>query len=210
MAGNKQQGQGGQQQQSQPKPIKIVVETEAPQKVGGAYQIFCTAIVSQGDKALGGRDIQFFLNGVDFGAPAQTDDDNGRVPILFQGIPLDAKVVTVEAQVVGTAHRYRKVVSLPEEPKKSVGVPAELVVDPTRIGNKITIFARVVDEEGRGVPRTKITVVDGVNVGTVPTDEDGEYILSFELQPHEEREIAIYVAGYGDEGHRQTFKWRRI
>lgn len=95
-----------------------------------------------------------------------------------------------------------------KEGKKQV--PAELIVDPTRVGNKINLFIRIVDEENRGIKDAKITIVSGRRVITERTDEDGEYLYKFNLRPDEEREIAVYAAGYGDRGFRRTFRGRRI
>ena len=194
------------QQQRQPQPIRVVIETEEPKKIGASWSILATAIISQGNRAMDGREVQFFLNSFPYGQPAQTDD-NGRAQIDIVGIPVDARRVSIEAQVVGQTARTRKIVFLPET-KKSDKKPAELIVDPRRVGNEINIFILVVDEENRGVPNARLTIIDGRTVTHPLVDKNGSHSYLVDLRPDEEREIGIYVAGFGDAGFRRTFKGR--
>lgn len=194
-----------QQQPRQPQPLKVVIETEEPVKTGDSWSILATAIVSQGNRTLDGRDVQFFVNGVVFGQPTQTDD-NGRAQIGIWNIDFNAKRITVEAQLVGQASRARKIMDLPKTESQSSAVPAELSVDPRRLGNEINLFVLVTDEKRRGVKNARLTIVDGHQVTHPSTDENGEYLHSITLQPNEEREIGVYVAGFGDKGFTRTFK----
>lgn len=193
------------QHKKQQQPIHVVVETEIPQKVGDQWQILATAIVNQGKRAVKGQIIQFFLSGLPIGASAQTNE-NGRISFNID-IPLNLKSVTIEAQIVGQSIRARKIVVLPKE-ENSKQIPAKLIIDPARVGNKINFLIRIIDEKKQGVKGSKITIVDSGQISTVNTDEDGEYIYKIRLQPNEEREIAIYAAGYGDRGFRRTFRGR--
>ncbi len=194
----------------QPPSPKIALETEPAQKIGQEFHILATAIVSQGNRTLAGQTIQFFCAGQPNGNPAQTDE-NGRVQYNITGIPLGAKNVSIEVQIVGQPIWARKIISLPtdEKPKQ---VPTELIVDPTRVGNQVNIFVYIINEDNQGVPNAKITIVDSSKDEIIRerTDEDGDYLYQFVLEPDEEKEIAIYAAGYGDCGYRQTFRGRRL
>jgi len=192
----------------QPQPIRVALEHEEPEKTGDDWSILATAIVSQGNRTLDGRDVQFFLNGIAYDQSAQTDG-NGRVQTDIIGIPNDARRISIEAQVVGQAVRARKIVTLPA-PEKPAGklIPARLIVDPRRVDNEINLFILVVDENNRGVPNARLIIVDGRITTHPPVDENGSHSYPIDLQPGEEREIGIYVAGFGDSGFRRTFKWR--
>lgn len=196
------------QHKKQQQPIHVVVEAETPQKIGDQWQVLVTAIISQGKQAVEGQAVQFFLNGLSVGTSAQTDE-NGRVSLNVD-IPLNLKSAAIEAQIIGQSFRARKMIALSKESKESgKQIPAELIVDPARVGNKINFLIRIIDEKKQGVKGSKITIVDSGQISTVNTDEDGEYIHKIRLQPNEEREIAIYAAGYGDRGFRRTFRGRR-
>ncbi|MBI5306318.1 hypothetical protein HZB04_01910 [Candidatus Wolfebacteria bacterium] len=181
---------------------RIILETEDPQKIGDQWQILATVIANRDKWSLVGQPIQFFLNGLKVGNPAQTDE-NGRT-LLNIDIPSNIKSATIEAQIVGQAIMARKIVVLPKEDNKQV--PAELIVNPARINNQISFLILVVDEKNIGVKKAKITVVDSGTISTVSADEDGEYIHKIDIQQGEEREIAFYAAGYGDRGFRRTFR----
>jgi len=197
-----------QTQQRPPQPIKVAIETEEPEKIGTSWSILTTAIVSQGNRVLDERQVQFFLNGLPFDQPAPTDD-NGRAQIDVTGIPLDAKRVSVEAQIVGQTFRARRIVSLPETKKSDKEqIPVELIVHPRRIGNEINLFIRVTDEENRGVPNAYVDIVDGHIVTPKPVNEYGELLETITLDSGQEREISVYVAGFGDSGFCKTFKGR--
>ncbi|MFH1968547.1 MAG: hypothetical protein ABIJ84_04120 [bacterium] len=191
----------------EPKPVLVTLEIEEPREENGDWKILAAAIVAQGYRTLQGKSVQFFLNSLPVGAESQTDQ-NGRV-VIDISLSADIKTNAIEAQMVGRANRARKIVSLPQKKEDKKPVPAELIVDPTRIVNKINLFVRVVDEKYQGVPNSKITIVDGKNILTKNTDKDGEYMHPVKLtKKGKEREIAIYVAGYGDRGYRQTFRGR--
>ncbi len=196
-----------QQQPRQPQPIKVAIETEEPEKIGDSWSILATAIVSQGNRTLDGREVQFFVNGIAYNQPTQTDD-NGRAQIDIQGLDSSAKRISIEAQVVGQATRGRKIIELSKKEGAKKSTPAELSVTPRRIGNEINFFVIVTDEEKQGVKNTHLTIIDGHLVTHPSTDETGEYLHSIKLKPDEEREIGIYVAGYGDKGFCQTFRGR--
>jgi len=199
-----------QQQPRQPQPIKVAIETEEPVKIGDSWSVLVTAIVSQGNRTLDGREMQFFANGIAYNQPIQTDD-NGRAQIDIVGISVSAtaRSFSVGAQIVGQPSMARKIIPLPEIKTKSQA-PAELSVDPRRIGNEINLFVLVTDEERHGVKNARLTIIDGHTVAHPSTNEHGEYLCPVTLQPGEEREIEIYVAGFGDNGFRRTFKGRTI
>lgn len=199
-----------QRQPRQPQPIKVAIETEEPEKIGDSWSILTTAIVSQGNRVLDGREVQFFINGPAYSQPTQTDD-NGRAQIDIQSIDSNAKRISIEAQVVGQATRARKIIELPKKETSKKSTPAELTVDPRRLGNEINLFILVTDEERRGVPNARLSIVDGHTVTHPSTDETGEYLHpTINLRPDKEREIGIYVAGFGDKGFCRTFKGRKI
>jgi len=195
------------QQQRPPQPIKVALETEEPEKTGNEWSIMATAVVSQGNRTLDGREVQFFTNGIAYDQPVQTDN-NGRAQIDVVGISMDAKRVSIEAQVVGQTARARKIVSFPAKEKGTKSVPAELIVDPRRVGNEINFFILVVDEEKKGVPNARLTIIDGHAVTHPSANEHGEHLHPMNLEINEEREIGIYVSGFGDAGFRRTFKGR--
>ncbi len=128
-------------------------------------------------------------------------------------LKLEAKVIEAETSKITAETTKLKVEKEKAEAEKKEPEekhePSELIVDPTRVGNKINFFIRVVDQKDKGIGKLKITIVDGPNVLTKRLDEDGERMYAIELQLDEEREIAIYVAGYGDKGFRRTFRGRR-
>ncbi|MEK7160789.1 MAG: hypothetical protein AAB724_02055 [Patescibacteria group bacterium] len=196
------------QYQSRPSPIVVAVESAEPEKRDGCWNILATAIVTQGARALAGQNIQFFLGSLTYGAPAQTDV-NGRVSLEISGINLDAKRISIEAQIVGQSVRTPKIVALPAKKETDKQKPAKLSVDPRRIGNQINFFVIVSDAELKGVGKAKLTIIDGASVRTEYADEDGEFNFSIKLEQNEEREIGIYATGFGDRGFRRTFRGRK-
>lgn len=195
-----------QQQQRQPQPIKVAIETEEPEKIDNSWSILATTVVTQGNRTLDGREMQFFINGIPYDQPIQTDD-NGRAQIDITGISATLKKFSVGAQIVGQSFMARKIIQLPEV-KPVTKTPAELTVDPRRIGNKLNFFILVTDEEKRGVPNARLTIIDGHKVKPDFCDKYGEKLFSVSLRPEEEKEIGIYVAGFGDKGFCRTFKGR--
>ena len=140
--------------------------------------------------------------------------ENGRAVLPVDGIiSKGTDHFSVTAQIAGQGSPARKIINLPkEEKKKEEDKPpeaAEFIVDPTRIGNKIILLARVVDEKGNNMKGVRLTLVEDSEVKHKKTDTYGNFLYSFELKPDEEREIAIYADGFAEE-FRRTFKGRRI
>jgi len=202
--GQRQGGRGGKQQQP-PKPIVISIQAELPRKEGDRWKVLTTATVNQGERALGGQNVQFYMAGMPQGAESPTDE-NGRVPYDFDLslAPAGAKTVTLEAQLVGQRARGRTIVTLPEE-KKRKG-PFELIVDPAWVGNSVSHLARVVNEERDGIAGARLVFVKNGSHQVEPADEFGEKIFTTELQPDQETEITICVAGHGDTSYDERFR----
>jgi hypothetical protein len=97
---------------------------------------------------------------------------------------------------------------LPEEPTPKA-LPFELIVKPTRIDNKVKLYIEVIDEHNRGVNNCRVTIIDGGEFITKRTDEDGVLFYETDLQPTEERDISVYVVGFGKEFQR-LFRGRRV
>ncbi len=158
-----------------------------------------------------GKVIQFQLDGVDYGGPVSLSPQ-GRVMKEIVGLTA-GKAYNFGALLYGTSASVsepRLMPALPQEKQKKK-TPAELVVDPARVGNKISLFLRVLDEEKEGVPLAKLTIVDSKKgIQIKKTDERGEFEYKIALEEDEEREIQIVVAGYGDQSFRRTFRGRRL
>ena len=188
---------------------RVTLEIEANEIAhisGDDFKGRISATLTRGNRPVRWVEIQFFVAGVLAGHPLQTDED-GRVADDIS-IHSAAKIISIEAQMAGYATRAKKFVTLPRPPEKKKPTPTELIVNPTRIRNQINLFVRVVDAENRGI-KAKLRIIDGERVLTLDTDDDGEYQHpAIELQSHEEREIAIYVSGHGDQGFRRTFRGR--
>lgn len=202
--------QGGNRGGSSPPQPRIELQYEPPKESGGLWEVLVTAVVSQGRDVVAGKSVQFFKSMLPSGN-ACTTDSNGRIGFHFTGIMLDEQQISVEAQIAGTPSRTRVIIPAPRKPSPSKREPFELVVSPQRVGNRILLIVRVVDEENHGIPGTKLTIIDSSLTNpeiTEHLDEDGEFVYRFELCSGEEREIAIYTAGYGDSGYRQTFRGR--
>ena len=190
-----------------PKPVVVEVQAAEPTASGDSWSVLVTAIVSQGDRALDGRGVQFYANGRPIGGSALTDS-NGRAQQVVHARDT-VKYITVEAQVAGAPFRGRVVAAAPE--KKDKSVPTELVVDTVRVGYAIRLFVRVTDQNDKNIPRVGLTIMDSSLPDLLDraTDDDGKFLYSFVLVAGEEWEISIYVAGYGEEGFRETFRGRR-
>lgn len=203
----KQKGKGG----GGPKPVVVEVQAAEPtvDQTGGTWSVLVTAIVSQDDRALAGRGVQFYANGRAMGSPAAADP-NGRAQQVVHARDT-VKHLTVEAQAAGAPFRGRAVVTAPEKKVEDKPVPTELVVDPWRVSNDVRLFVLVLDQNGKNIPRVKLTIADSSQPTPITdfADDDGEYSYSFTLTVGEEREIAIYVAGFGEEGFRETFRGRK-
>ena len=139
------------QQPRPPQPIKVAIETEEPKKIGDSWSILATAIVSQGNRTLDGREVQFFVDGIIYDQPVQADS-NGRAQIDIVGIDQNAQRVSIEAQIVGQSSRARKVISLPET-KKGVK-PNDLEIRTEGKNGDYQIHMQIVGSECQGVKGT--------------------------------------------------------
>lgn len=199
-------GKGGPYRPPDP---RIELQHEPPIVSGGTWGVIVTAVASQGNRTLSGQPVQFFQGPAPAGSACATDH-NGRASYFFFGLTLDQPALTVEAQLAGTPFRARMIISAPAKKEPEKQIPYELLVKPTRVGNRITFMIRVVDETDRNIPKSKITIVDSniPNPQTFWTDEDGEYLHTIDLVSEKEREIRVYAAGFG-EGISMTFRGRR-
>lgn len=200
-------GRGG----GSPKPpqTKIELQHEPPIASGGTWGVMVTAIASQGNNVLAGQLVQFFQGPAPAGSACATDP-NGRASYFFSGLTLDQPALTVEACLAGTPFRMRMIVPAPAKKEPEKQTPFDLLVDPARVGNRIAFMIRVVDENERNIPKSKITITDSdiPDPQTFWTDEDGEYVHTIDLVPGKEREIRVYAAGFG-EGVSMTFRGRK-
>ena len=128
---------------------RTTLETEGPKKTGTGWSILATAIVSQGNRTLDGREVQFFLNSIPYDQPVQTDS-NGRAQIDIIGIPMDDERLSVEAQVVGQLIRAKKSIVLPKTEK--VQKPEiRLEIMATRYnGNRMHASLVRLEKDGKG------------------------------------------------------------
>ena len=190
---------------------KIELQNEPSRTSGITWGVTVTAIVSQGNTILASRPVQFFQGTAPAGHACLTDV-NGRVSYDFDGLPLDtSQQVTVEAQLVGTPFRARVIIPAPKGKEAERQIPYDLLVKPARAGNQITFMIRVTDGNERNIPKSKITIIDSDDPNppqTLWTDEDGELIHTIDLAPNKERDISVYVAGFG-EGVNMTFYGRK-
>jgi len=196
------------------KKVKITVDIEKLNHVqGNDFFMLVSTTLTQGGKPLGGRTVKIFVDGIE-SVPLVTDYDHGRVAeeINFSS---DDKRVLVQARQVGfdlISPRISQLLPRPEKKREEKPIEAEaaeFIVDPTRVGNKITLLARVIDEKGKGVKEVQLSFVENSKVAHLKTDDYGNYCHSFILGEEEEREIAIYADGFAEE-FRRTFKGRRI
>lgn len=195
--------------EKRPGPIVVALEMEDPRQEGGQWKVLVTAIVTQDMQALVGQNMQFYCGAKDVGAPAQTDGSGRALCDITLSVPVGVKIVSIEAQVVGQVSRARKIIMMPEEkPAPRKGRPVEFFVTPRRVGNRITFFIQVLDEEGKGVDGCKITIIDGNQEITEYADEDGEKVYAVNLQPREEKELIFSTAGYGHLTVSRTFRGR--
>lgn len=173
------------------RPIRMTLETEAPLKVGQEFHILATAIATRGNQTLEGKVVQFFLNGTEIDNPAQTDQ-NGRAQYNVIGIPLDAKSITIEAQLIGQAARARKVVLLPaKEPKKKQ--PYDLEIITRGKDGKYFINITIVGEDGSGV-KGIVRMITDEETRDFPTDEQGVTSLTLEVTERQ-KELEFIVLG---------------
>ncbi len=182
---------------------RIKLELSEADKInGGTWNVTATISVYSGDKEpLGDIEVVFYHNDESL---VDTTDEEGRISIDFKNLTKGTHVF--EARIKGTMIRDKKTITLTEKKK----TPAELVVSPTRVKNHIHFFVSVLDEEKKGIS-AKVVISDSgkSEVAKNPTDDDGDLEFSFELQPGEEREIQIKVAGRGDKYYRHTFYGRK-
>jgi len=70
-----------------------------------------------------------------------------------------------------------------EKEKTPQPQPVTLLVDPTRTGNTISLFIRVLDQDHNNIPNIKLTIRDNgqLNLIRVSADENGEYYHQFIL-----------------------------
>lgn len=179
-----------QQQPRQPQPIKVAIETEEPEKIGDSWSILATAIISQGNRTLDGREVQFFVNGIAYNQPTQTDD-NGRAQIDIQGIDSSAKRISIEAQVVGQTPRARKIIAL-QRPLGDIRKPADIEVTTEGKNGAYQVNMQIVDAEGNGVPGT-IRVMSETGADDYTSEEDGSCFA--EITISESQEIRFSVLG---------------
>ena len=179
-----------QREPRQPQPIKVAIETEEPAKIGDSWSILATAIVSQGNRTLDGREVQFFVDGVKYDQPTQTDD-NGRAQIDIQGIDADAKRISVEAQIVGQAARVRKIVA-PQKSSENMCKPTDLEVKAEGKNGVYQVNMQIVDVEGKGVPG-KIRVMSEEETNDYTSEPDGSYFDKITIS--KSQEIHFLVLG---------------
>jgi len=174
--------------QRPPQPIKVAIEIEKPEKIGDSWSVLATAIVSQGNRTLDGREVQFFTNGIPYDQPVQTDN-NGRAQIDIADISADTKRVSVEAQIIGQSPRARKIITLPNEKKETKDVEVSILV--TREKDEIlsVILARL-DENKKGLPG-KIVYVDQ-QARIIETDEFG--MVTLEFTRNRRRQVVVFPA----------------
>jgi len=193
--------------------ISLVVDIEKLDHVqGNDFFMITSATLAKGDRPLSNQQIKIFIDGVE-SEPLITDQEHGRVlyEVEFSTI---SKSVSVEARQTGfntRSPRITRILPWPERKKENEksAEAAEFIVDPTRIGNKITLLARVVDENGKDMKDVQLTLIENSRVEHPKTDEYGKFLYSFELSPSEEKEITIYANGFFEE-FRRTFKGRSV
>lgn len=175
------------QQPRQPQPIKVAIETEEPQKIGDSWSILATAIVSQGNRTLDGREVQFFVSGLTYSQPTQTDD-NGRAQINIQNVDA-TKPISIEAQLIGQPSKSRRVV-----PPKSSGnkCSSDLEIKAEGKDGVYQVNMQILDAEGKGVPGV-IRVMSEDETNDYTSESDGSCFR--EITISKSQEVHFLVLG---------------
>lgn len=105
-------------QRRQEPQTRIDLEYEEWQKVDKEWHTLVTAIVHRGRQALEGIPVRFFVSGVEWEEPENTDG-NGRVQTVVRVLP-GTRHIAISAQIIGQAAvRIRKVIPLPQPKTRS-------------------------------------------------------------------------------------------
>jgi len=158
-------------QQRQPQPIKMALETEEPKKIGESWSVLATAIVTQGNRTLEGRNVQFFLSGIPYDQPVQTDA-NGRAQIDITDIPMDDNRLSVEAQAIGQSARARKIITLPKAEKPKTEIRLEILATRDDEGVVHVTLVRL-DKDGKGSSGKILYIDEKPTIEIIQTNQDG-------------------------------------
>ncbi|MBI4118734.1 MAG: hypothetical protein HY452_00540 [Parcubacteria group bacterium] len=144
----------------------------AKKTVEGGFSIEVEAIVTEGPRALSGRNLQFFVGSAAFSTPEPTDD-NGRCKKTITGPIPSSREVRIEVQVVGQATRREITIKIPADPKTS-GASDKLSVRYTlRDDGDYMVAVQVADEKGEEKSDVPVTFVADGEVETIPTGNYG-------------------------------------
>ncbi|MBI4120411.1 MAG: hypothetical protein HY454_03000 [Parcubacteria group bacterium] len=150
----------------------IELRHQPAKAAGGEFSIEVEAIVTEGQRALQGRDLQFFVGSAAFSTPERTDD-NGRCKKTITGPVPPSKEVRIEVQVIGQATRREVTIKIPADPK-APGRTDKLSVRYTlRDDGNYLVAILVADEKGKEKSGVPVTFVADGEVETIPTNNHG-------------------------------------
>ena len=154
--------------------LEIKIFVEEPERTQGGLFILASAIVTLDQKIEKDHSVQFFLDGLPYGQPSETDENNGRVTEKIR-IPNDIRKVSVVAQVVGTGVYDRKIIDIFQEPTKPKPIPT-LKVEASGKNGRYLLSVLVTDKDGnpiKGIPVSfapEDNILDRIEV---PTKDNG-------------------------------------
>lgn len=183
------------------KPLKfhVKLELEAPQKTVDGYKILATAIVSENWRPIEGKSVIFFLGGMPVGKILPTDA-NGRAQQEIK-IPVGTQAVSVEVQVLGSSATARENLTIPEEAenaKKPGKKPKKVYVTFTGKPGEQKLVISVSDENGNFVPGASVKLVDGDDIRSLKTDEDGTLVYPMKFT-EKDRYVEVRVGNEYDQ-----------
>jgi hypothetical protein len=169
------------------------ISAEEPFERGGVWEIVITSLLSRSGKIVEGEEIQFFLDGMRYGLPVLTSLD-GRANETVK-VPLGAKRVSVEAQVVNQPWVARTIVTLPF---KKAPLPKAFEVHFIGADGKYRVVGMVRGENNvplKGVRVNILNAASGAILHTMHTDASGNFMLVKNIPPGEILEIEVFVRG---------------
>lgn len=195
-------------QQRQPQPIRVVLETEEPKKIGESWSILATAIVSQGNRTLDGREVQFFLNSIPYDQPVQTDA-NGRSQTDITDIPSDEDRLSIEVQAIGQLARARKVITLPKAEKPKTEIRLEILATRYEGADKMNTSLVRLGKDGKG-SAGQVCYIDRDLVPIfIQTDSLGIATTTLNVLP-EKRRVLFFLPEKPNERIRVDVKGSRL
>lgn len=184
------------QQNQQTGQLFVTLTCEEPRRLENGEVIITSfaVVVRKNQQAEEGRDVQFFVSGIEEGKPLRTDR-NGRVQrdITVPPVAIQRGSCTIDAQVVGSSAVASKSVSLKKfQPK--IDKAKELIPSQFRIDNRSIRVTFLLKSE-LGEPMKGVTVVLSTKDFSLEiiSGEDGGIEKIFEMTEYSEKTVKALV-----------------